>query len=193
MDMELGYSAASAHDPRPGAGFDSGDCRRWYAVHCQAHREHMAAVHLANQDFTAFLPCREVTRRHARKIETVRRPFFPGYLFVQFDPTRDRWRSIDGTFGVVRILKRNEQPAPVPRGIVEALRENCNEAGLLGVQVDLTPGQSVRVVRGPFLDFVGELDQLNDAGRVRVLLDIMGGRTPVFLPRNYLVPADSCL
>ena len=46
---------------------------------------------------------------------------------------------------------------------------------------------------GPFADLVGQLDQLSDAGRVRVLLDIMGGRTPVFLPRNYVVSAKSSL
>jgi transcription antitermination factor NusG len=47
------------------------------------------------------------------------------------------------------------------------------------------------VIGGPFADFVGELDQLTDSERVRVLLDIMGGRTRVVLPRDYLTPADS--
>lgn len=192
----LGLSDTSAASPiaQPAdvaIGAD-GDAR-WYAVHCQPHREKGAAAHLANQHFDVFLPCRETMRRHARKIETVRKPFFPGYLFVHLDLTRDRWRCINSTFGVVRIITRHERPAPAPRGVVEALRESCDENGLLQIKVDLTLGQAVRVLQGPFADFVGEIDRLDDTGRVRVLLDIMGGRTPVFLPRNSVVPADSCL
>jgi len=171
----------------------SDDHRRWYAVQCQPHRERGAAIHLANQDFQVFLPCREKTRRHARKIETVRVPFFPGYLFVELDLTRDRWRSVNGTFGVSRLVMQGEWPAPAPRGVIEALRDTCDESGLLRWQADLTLGQPVRVLTGPFTDFIGELDQLSDTGRVRVLLDILGGRTPVFLPRAYVVPAESCL
>lgn len=171
----------------------SDDYGRWYAVQCQPHRERGAAAHLANQDFEAFLPCREKTRRHARKIETVRVPFFPGYLFVRLDLTRDRWRSVNGTFGVVRIVMQGERPAPAPRGVVEALKDACGEDGMLCWQAALTPGQSVRILTGPFTDFIGELDQLTDAGRVRVLLNIMGGHTPVFLPRACVVSAESCL
>ena len=166
---------------------------RWYAVHCQPHREKGAAAHLANQHFEVFLPCREVVRRHARKIETVRRPVFPGYLFIRLDLTRDRWRCINSTFGVVRIVMQNERPAAAPPGVIEALKAECDEGGIFRWQPSLVPGQAVRVVMGPFADFVGQLDQLSDAGRVRVLLDIMGGRTPVFLPRNFVVPANSCL
>src|SRR5690348_6651754 len=73
---------------------------RWYAVHCLSHREGVAAGHLRNQEYSVFLPLRRKTRRHARKIETVRVPFFPGYLFIRIDTSRDRWRSVNGTYGV---------------------------------------------------------------------------------------------
>ena len=172
---------------------DYDDDARWYAVQCQPHRERGAAVHLANQNFEAFLPYREKTRRHARKIETVRVPFFPGYLFVRLDLTRDRWRSVNGTFGVVRIVMQGERPAPAPRGVVEGLKDACGEDDMLCWQAALTLGQSVRVLTGPFTDFIGELDQLTDTGRVRVLLNIMGGGVPVFLPRAYVASAESCL
>lgn len=169
------------------------DQTRWYAVHCQPHRERGAASHLNNQDFHVFLPCRQKTRRHARKIETVRVPFFPSYLFIRLDLTRDQWRCVNGTFGVVRIVSQNDRPTPAPRGVIEALIESCSEDGLLRRQPKLEIGSKVRVLVGPFADFVGELDQMTDTGRVRVLLDLMGGHTPVFLPRTHVVPAGSCL
>src|ERR1700694_1974440 len=73
---------------------------RWFAVQSLARRERWAAKHLRNQNFSVFLPCRRTTRRHARKLETILAPFFPGYLFVSLDLARDRWRSVNGTFGV---------------------------------------------------------------------------------------------
>lgn len=164
---------------------------RWYAVHCQPHRESAAAAHLKNQDFAVFLPKREKIVRHARKIEKVRRPFFPGYLFLNLDLDRERWRSINSTVGVVRIVMQNERPAPAPIGVIEALKAACGDDDILHVNADFSIGQKVRVIGGPFADFVGELDQLTDVERVRVLLDIMGGRTRVVLPREYLAPADS--
>ena len=139
------------------------------------------------------MPRREKTRRHARKIETVRAPFFPGYLFVHLDLTCQRWRSVNGTFGVSRLVMQGDRPAPAPHGVVEALIDACGEDGVLRWQADLAVGKPVRVVVGPFSDLIGELEQLTDAGRVRVLLNIMGAGTPVCLPRTYVVPAESVL
>ncbi len=169
------------------------DETRWYAVHCQPHREHGAAVHLANQSFDVFLPYREKTRRHARRIDTVRAPYFPGYLFVALDLTRQRWRCINSTYGVVKLVSNNDKPSPAPFGVIEGLRNVCSPDGVVVWRPQLQLGQKVRVLIGPFTDFVGELDHLTDAGRVSVLLDLMGGKIPVFLPHSHVAPADSCL
>ena len=166
---------------------------RWYAVHCLSNREAGAASHLLQQGFEIFLPRRKKSRRHARKIDTVLSPLFPGYLFVKLDITRDRWRSGNGTFGVARLVMQCDTPAPAPVGVVEALRNACDALGVLNWQPELTLGQSVRVLNGAFADLVGELDRLDGAGRVRVLLDIMGGRVPVLLPREDVISAASCV
>lgn len=163
---------------------------RWYAVNCKPHREGVAAAHLQNQDFTIFLPRRETTRRHARKIEKVLRPFFPGYLFLSLDVTRERWRSVNSTVGVVRIVMQNDRPAPAPYGVIEALIAACDSRNVISVGTPLKVGQKIRVISGPLTDLVGELDQFSDTDRIRVLLDILGGRTRVFVPREHLIPAD---
>jgi transcription elongation factor/antiterminator RfaH len=167
--------------------------RRWYAVQCQPHRERGAAVHLANQDYDVFLPWRQKTRRHARRIEKVLRPFFPGYLFVRLDLARDRWRPVNGTFGVTRIVMQGERPAAAPRGMIETLMDCCNDDGVLAWEPALEPGQSVRVSEGPFADLIGELKDLDDSGRVCVLLNIMGGKVPTWLSRASVIPAASLL
>lgn len=169
----------------------SGAVARWYAVHCRPHREGAARNHLARQGYDVFLPLQERMRRHARRIDKVRRPFFPGYLFVQLDITRDAWRPINGTVGVLRIVMQGEAPAPAPRGAVEALKARCNADDILSWQPSLEPGQAVKITAGPFADLVGALDRLDGPQRVRVLLNLLGGDVPVWLSRSDVLPADS--
>src|SRR5579862_8183633 len=76
---------------------------RWYAVHAQPFSELRAQGNLENQGFRTFVPKRHKTVRHARKLRTVESPFFPRYLFIVLDIERDRWRSVNGTFGVSRL------------------------------------------------------------------------------------------
>jgi len=162
---------------------------RWYAVNCLSNRELLAAAQLRNQGFEVFLPCRLITRRHARKFDTVLRPFFPGYLFVRLDLDRHRWRSVNGTLGVVRLVGQSEAPSPAPSGAIEAIRHACDDLGVMRASEDLAPGDAVFVAFGPFAELIGKLERLDSAGRIRVLLELMGRRACVALPRDYVVSA----
>ena len=159
---------------------------RWFVVQSLAHREAGAQAQLRAQGFEAFLPQVAKTVRHARKLRNVRAPLFPGYLFVRLDLQRDRWRSVNGTFGVASIVTAHERPAPVPHGIVEGLQALLDESGLVRLDRDLELGQRVEVVAGPFAQSIGKLDRLDGMARVRVLLDIMGGQIPVLIERGSL-------
>ena len=85
----------------------------WFVVHTQPNAEAKAKRHLVNQGFTIYLPFYRRRVRHARRNEIVASALFPGYLFVRFDPQQDRWRSINGTRGVVRILGEDAAPRSV--------------------------------------------------------------------------------
>ena len=171
---------------RPGAS----EGPRWFAVQCLSNRETGAALQLANQNFEPFLPRRKKIRRQLRKLDTIFAPLFPGYLFVKLDLARDRWRSVNGTFGVASLVMQGDRPAPLPRGFVEELRGACDAQGVFSFGRDIRPGEAVRVLSGPLADFVGELECLDGPGRVRVLLDILGRATSVTLPRDQIIPAD---
>ena len=164
---------------------------RWFAVHCQANRENLAAANLAEQGYGTFLPRYRKLRRHARRVDKVLRPFFPNYLFVRLDMDHDRWRPINGTSGVARLVMCGDRPVPAPVGVVEVLQRSCDEAGVMTWRPDLIPGQAVRVNEGPFAGLVGELESLRGNERVRVLLDLMGSSVPAMLPRASVMPADS--
>jgi len=163
---------------------------RWYVVRTLAQRERYAVQQLTNQSYRAFLPLHLKNRRHARKVETISAPLFPRYLFTILDRTRDRWRSINGTLGVERLLMCAGEPQPVPHGLVENLILAADEDGTVHFDYVLHQGQMVKVTAGPFADLVGRLERLDDKGRVSVLLELMGGSVRVALPQTLVVPHD---
>jgi transcriptional antiterminator RfaH len=162
---------------------------RWFVVHTRPHAESRAASHLDNQGYHTFYPRCRKTSRHARKTSTVLAPLFPRYLFVRFDLARTQWRNVNGTFGVARLVGTEETPLPVPEGVVEALRDSLGEEGILDRVRPFRIGQAVRITAGPFADLIGTLQQLDDAGRVRVLLALFGRSVSVALGCELLLPA----
>ena len=163
--------------------------QRWFLVHTHPHNERRAQLHLGAQGFKTHFPTIQKTIRHARKLRTVRAPLFPRYIFLILDLGRDRWRSVWGTVGVSSIYTWEDRPVPVPEGIVETLIANTDEANLALFTSGLTIGQSVRILSGPFANLVGRLERLDAAGRIRVLLDMMGTAVPVALRRSAICPA----
>ena len=162
---------------------------RWFLAHTQPKSERRAELHLGAQGFRTYLPVIEKTVRHARKLKTVQAPLFPSYLFVILDLGRDRWLSVRSTIGVSRLLTtRDGRPVPVPRGIVESLIGR-SDGELTRLDAGLVAGQQVRILSGPFADFVGTLERLDGAGRVKVLLGMMGTAVPVSLHRSVLSTA----
>ena len=162
---------------------------RWFLVHTQPKSERRAQLHLGAQGFRTHLPQIRKTIRHARQLRTVRAPLFPRYVFIILDLGRDRWLSVRSTVGVSSLFSCDERPIPVPHGAVEALIKRMDEANLTLFEAGLRTGQSVRILTGPFANFVGTLERLDDAGRVRVLLEMMGTAVPVALHRCALSPA----
>src|SRR5262249_41501534 len=104
---------------------------RWYVVQTHAHAEGKAAAHLTRQGFDAYLPRYLKRRRHARRIDTVAAPLFPGYLFVTVDMVRQRWRSIHSTIGVTRLVCNGDAPTPVANTVVETLRAREDSQGFV--------------------------------------------------------------
>ena len=154
---------------------------RWYVVQAQPHGEGKAVWHLARQGFETYLPRYEKRRRHARRVETVAAPLFPRYLFVAIDRAAQRWRSIQSTIGVSRLVCNGDDPAAIADGVVDGLRRREDERGF--VRLDSRPrfaiGEQVRVVDGIFASYLGLFDGISDGERVAVLLDLLGRKVRV--------------
>jgi transcriptional antiterminator RfaH len=157
--------------------------QRWYVVQTQPHAETKAVTHLMRQGFETYLPRYLKRRRHARRVETIAAPLFPRYLFVAVDMAAQRWRSIQSTIGVARLVCNGEEPAAVPSGVLDGIREREDARGL--VCVDQRPrflrGDKVRVIEGAFAECLGLFEGLSDRERVTILLDLLGRKVRVAL------------
>src|SRR3546814_15823665 len=84
---------------------------RWYVAQTQAQGEERARLNLERQGFRTYLPRYRRERRHARRRDVVKAPLFPGYIFIELDLEQSPWRSINGTFGVTRLVCHPHTPA----------------------------------------------------------------------------------
>lgn len=155
----------------------------WFVVQTQSRAEAKAKRHLNNQGFSVYLPVYRRRVRHSRKNEIVLRPLFPGYLFVQLDLDAQRWRSINGTVGVLRLLTDGDVPQQLSKRVIDEIRAREDGAGAVKLLPPLLkPGQAVRLVEGPFTDVSGLFEEMRDANRVILLLSLLGRQVRVTVP-----------
>jgi transcriptional antiterminator RfaH len=155
----------------------------WYVVQTQVHAERKAAAHLNRQGFETYLPCYLRRRRHARRVENIIAPLFSRYLFVAVDMAAQRWRCIQSTVGVVRLICNGEHPASVPHGVVDELKANEDERGLIAL--DTRPrfarGDKIIVLGGAFSSCLGLFEGMSSSERVSILLDLLGRKVRVVI------------
>ena len=169
----------------------AGNGYRWYVVRTQPHAENKASAHLGRQGFETYLPRYLKKRRHARRVETVRAPLFPCYLFVAIDRQTQRWRCISSTIGVSHLVCNGDEPAPVPDNVIDALRrrEDANGSICLPGRPRFATGDKVRLVDGAFVDCIGLFEGMKDIDRISVLLDLLGRKVRVVLDADSVAAA----
>ena len=156
------------HEPAPR--------RKWFVARTQPNAENKASFHLTRQGFEVYLPRYLRRVSHARKVTWQPRPLFPAYLFVAMSGREQRWRAINSTIGVAHLICDERGPLPVPSGVVETIREQEDERGLMltGRKVPFKKGAPVKVMSGAFADHIGQFEDATDDERVTILLDLLG-------------------
>jgi transcriptional antiterminator RfaH len=164
---------------------------RWYVVQTHARGEHKAAAHLTRQAFEVYLPRHLKRRRHARRTETVAAPLFPRYLFVRIDVGAQRWRSIQSTIGVARLVCQGEHPLPVHPRVIDDLKRGEDARGfvVLNERPQFAPGDRVRIVDGAFGAQLGLYEGMTGDERVAVLLELLGRKVRVKLDVDLITAA----
>lgn len=145
---------------------------RWYVAKVKAGETETAVHHLKAQKFKVYV-AKGKQRRAGEWKEIL---MFPGYIFISFSEKNIRWRSINGTRGVSRLLGNNpEKPCPVPKKFMEALMKGLHVEDFDKV---FKVGDSIRIKEGPFAGHAGKIGAVAK-GRISLLLNILGGHTTV--------------
>lgn len=151
----------------------------WFLAQLKPNCANIADKNLKRQGFKTFLPIEETTRQQNGKFMTAMRPLFPGYIFVAFDADRGFWRTVNSTYGITRLVSFGKKPTAVPLELVSQLMLRCDAKAKLLPPKLLKPGDKVTLTKGPFANFVAEVEKFAPDRRVWVLIEIMGAQTRV--------------
>ncbi len=168
---------------------------RWYIVHTYSGFENKVRLHLQEtikqlgleeKVTDVLVPAQEEVQVVKGVKRNVKQKFFPGYVFVRAEldgPDRDNiWHVIKDIPRVTGFLGGNK-PTPVPDREVERIHQQITEGTMKPkVKIDIEEGENVKVIEGPFANFNGVVEEVNqEKGKVRVLVSIFGRSTPVEL------------
>ena len=169
---------------------------RWYIIHAYSGQEErvkknleqrVATMDVKDRIFQVIIPTEEEMEvREGRRV-AVPRKVFPGYILVQMKMDDDSWHVVRNTPGVTGFVsaedERDKRPKPVPleEEEVEAILKQM-ESDKPRVRIGYSKGQNVRIVEGPFVDFMGVVDEVHvDRAKLKVLVSFFGRETPVEL------------
>jgi transcription termination/antitermination protein NusG len=171
--------------------------RVWYVIHTYSGHENKVRTNLQHriqsldaQDliFRVVVPTEDEIEIREGQRKTVQRKIFPGYILVQMVELKEddadsnqAWFVVRNTPGVTGFVGSGTRPVPLEEAeVLRILRQMRLEEPK--VKVGFVIGQSVRIVDGPFQDFVGAVDEINvEKGKVKVLVSFFGRETPVEL------------
>ncbi|HEX78278.1 MAG TPA: transcription termination/antitermination protein NusG [Dehalococcoidia bacterium] len=169
--------------------------KQWYVVHTYSGYEERVKRNLeqriksmdaSDKVFQVVVPTEEEIEVREGQRRTVSRRIFPGYVLVQMKMSDESWNVVRNTPGVTGFVASQDEkgkltPVPLGEEEVKSIMRQM-EAETPRIKVGLSRGQSVRIVDGPFIDFVGVVDDISpEKGKVRVLVSFFGRETPVEL------------
>ena len=154
--------------------------KAWYVVRTKTRSEEQSARHLSNQGFEIYLPRYRKQVRHARTVKSVLRPLFSGYLFVHMDLGQQRWRSINGSVGVISLVPTGDAPKSISGEIIDLIRAREDKDGTVSIGLQgLKKGDQVRIREGALAEYEALLEEVSDEKRVVLLLNFMGSEVRV--------------
>ena len=153
--------------------------KEWYILQFKPNSHHQAAKNLNQQGFETFLPLHETTLRKASRFISTAQPLFPGYRFVTFDRAQSKWHKINNTYGVSRLVAFNDNYKPISTTFIEDLKRRCDLSGKLLPKKGFKEGDQVKILKGPFANFVANVEKYEDDQRIWVLKDLMGRKSKI--------------
>ena len=164
--------------------------KEWFILQFKPNAHHQANKNLNQQSFETFLPLYNTTSRNASRFTNANRPLFPGYMFITFDRERSKWRKINNTYGVSRLVTFNSVLKPIPNTFINNLMKRYDLSGKLLPIKKLKKGDQVKVLQGPFANFIATVETYETDQRIWILMDLMGRKTKIQTPMDTLQKSE---
>ncbi len=166
------------------------DDAKWYIVHTysghenkvsKSLRQRIESMGFEDRIFDIIVPTRETFKVSGGKKETVKEKIFPGYVLVKMILDDESWLLVRTTQGVTAFIGAGNKPTPISDKEVAAIQKfMATEEPLY--KASFVVGEAVKITDGPFTDFLGTIDNIDESkGKLKVLVSIFGRETPVEL------------
>jgi len=163
---------------------------KWYVVHTYSGHENKVAVtlkqrieseHLEDKILDVLVPTQDKIEIKGGKKVNIKEKIFPGYILVKMVLDEKSWLAVRTTQGVTSFVGMGNKPTPISDQEVATIVKFTQEEAPVYKQV-FTPNDTVKIVDGPFAEFIGKVDSVDEErGKVKVLVSIFGRETPVEL------------
>jgi transcriptional antiterminator NusG len=166
------------------------DKASWYVVHttsgheirvAETLRQRVETMGLEDKVFELLVPTQDRVVIRQGKKSTIKEKIFPGYLLVKMvldDPT---WLAVRTTPGITGFVGAGKTPTPLSESEVENIQKFVS-APAKRYKTRFSEGEAIKITDGPFSDFLGTIDEIDEEkGKVKVLVSIFGRETPVEL------------
>ena len=166
--------------------------QRWYSVHvlsnyekkvAESIREAVRVQGLEDEILEVMVPTEEVVEVKDGKKTRSTRKFFPGYVLVKMEMSDEAWHVVRNTPKVTGFVGTGNQPVPLSKAEVERIVNQISVAAEKPKpKFEFRIGETVRIVDGPFSNFTGQVEEVNeDRSTLKVMVTIFGRATPVEL------------
>ena len=163
---------------------------KWYVIHVNSGHEKKVAQslmeraensHMKDKIIQVMVPTQNKIVVESGRKKTIQERLFPGYVLVKMDLSDISWHLVRNTTGVTGFVGTGGKPTPLPETEVGTILK-FSEMEAPKYEAKFHVGDSVRILNGPFADFLGKVDSLDEEkGKVKVLVSIFGRETPVEL------------
>lgn len=164
--------------------------KNWYVIHTYAGYENkvkanlekrLATMNMGDKIFQVVVPMEDEWEIKDGKKKLTKRKIYPGYVLVQMILTDDSWYVVRNTPGVTGFVGAGSKPVPLHPAEVEQIMRQMG-AEQPRVRVNFAVGENVRVIAGPFENFIGTVEEVQpERGKLKVLVSMFGRETPVEL------------
>lgn len=166
------------------------DGKNWYVVHTYSGYEQRTRTNLEHriesmdvQDKISqvVVPTEDEVEIKGGQKRTVARKILPGYMLVQMKMDEESWYVVRNTPGVTGFVSAGNRPVPLEEEEVEKILNRMKTA-VPKIRIGFSKGENVRIVDGPFAEFIGTVDEINlEKGKVRLMVSFFGRETPIEL------------